>query len=141
MLKTILSVTGKPGLFKIISHNPRMLLVEELITGKRTPIHSRDKVVSLGDIAMYTIGDDRPLSEILEAVHAYTKGEKIDVKSLADNDAIRAKFAEIVPDYDVDRVYPSDIRKLFNWYNILRDAGFEKFKAEDEGKPTEAEEA
>lgn len=138
MLRTILSVTGKPGLYKIISQGNRMLLVEDLVSGKRMPIHSRDKVVSLGDIAMYTESEDRPLGRILDAVFAATNGEKIDIKAIGDNDGLRAKFAEIVPDFDRDRVYPSDIRKLFNWYNLLRDAGFDKF-AEEEAPEAEAE--
>ncbi|MBD5176259.1 MAG: DUF5606 domain-containing protein [Bacteroides sp.] len=138
MLRTILAITGKPGLFKIISHGNRMLLVEDLVSKKRTPVHGRDKAVSLGDIAMYTEGDDKPLSEILDLVYAYQNGEKIDVKAL-DNDALRAKFGEILPDFDRDRVYPSDIKKLFTWYNILLEAGFTKFT--EEANEEEAEDA
>lgn len=136
MLRTILSITGKPGLFKIISHGNRTLLVEDLITKKRMPVHSRDKVVSLGDIAMYTEGDDKPLSEILDLVYAKKNGEKIDVKGM-DNDALRSHFAEILPDYDRDRVYPSDIKKLFTWYNLLMDAGYTKFTEEEKEEATE----
>ncbi len=141
MLRTILSITGKPGLFKIISHGNKMLLVEDLISKKRTPVHSRDKVVSLGDIAMYTEGDDKPLGEILDLVYAHENGGKIDFKAL-DNDALREKFGEILPDYDRDRVYPSDIKKLFTWYNLLLEAGFTEFtdpekKVEDEDKEAE----
>ncbi|MDE5774506.1 MAG: DUF5606 domain-containing protein [Muribaculaceae bacterium] len=136
MLRTILSVTGKPGLYKLISQGNNLLIVEDLITGKRTPLHSRDKVVSLGDIAMYTQSDDRPLGEILDAVYAAQNGEKIDLKAINGNDGLREAFGEIVTDYDRDRVYPSDIRKLFAWYNLLRDAGFEKFTEE---KTEEAE--
>lgn len=139
MLRTILAITGKPGLYKIVSHGNRMLLVEDLKTGKRNPVHTRDKVVSLGDIAMYTEGEDKPLSEILDLVYAHQNGEKIDVKSL-DNDGLRSLFAEILPDYDRDRVYPSDIKKLFTWYNILLDAGYTKFTEEktEEEAPEEA---
>lgn len=131
MLRTILSITGKPGLFKIVSQGNRMLVVEDLISKKRLPIHARDKVVSLGDIAMYTNGDDKPLSEILDLVYANMKGEKIDVKALVASDGLRDKFAEILEDYDRERVYPSDIKKLFTWYNLLLDAGFTKFTEED----------
>lgn len=138
MLRTILAITGKPGLFKIVSHGNRMLLVEDLISKKRTPVHARDKVVSLGDIAMYTEGDDKPLGEILDLVYAYQNGEKIDVKAL-DNDGLRAKFGEILADYDRERVYPSDIKKLFSWYNLLLEAGFTKF-TEEEQKEEPAEE-
>lgn len=139
MLRTILSVTGKPGLYKLISQGNNLLIVEDLITGKRTPLHSRDKVVSLGDIAMYTQTDDRPLGEILDAVYAAKNGEKIDIKAIGGNDGLRDAFGEIVTDYDRDRVYPSDIRKLFAWYNLLRDAGFEKF-TEEQTEETEKSE-
>lgn len=130
MLRTILAITGKPGLFKIVSHSNRMLIVEDLVSGKRIPVHSRDKVVSLGDIAMYTEGEDKPLGEILDLVYADCNGEKIEVKGM-DNDALRNKFAEILPDFDRDRVYPSDIKKLFTWYNLLLSSGFTKFTKEE----------
>lgn len=136
MLRTILSITGKPGLFNIISQSNRMLIVEDIVSKKRTPVHSRDKVVSLGDIAMYTEGEDKPLGEILELVYENMKGEKIDVKSM-NNDTLREKFGKILPDYDRDRVYPSDIKKLFSWYNLLVDAGFTKFVAEAETSDTD----
>lgn len=140
MLRTILSITGKPGLYKIISHSNRSLIVEDLVSKKRTPVGGRDKVVSLGDIAMYTEGDDKPLAEILDLVYAHENGEKIEVKGM-DNDGLRARFAEILPDFDRDRVYPSDIRKLFTWYNLLLDAGYTKFSEEKEETETEAKEA
>ena len=112
-----------------------MLLVEDLTSGKRLPVHARDKVVSLGDIAMYTQGEDKPLGEILDLVYANMKGEKIDVKALAQGDGLREKFAEILEDYDRDRVYPSDIKKLFTWYNLLINVGFTTFAE----KPEEAQ--
>ena len=140
MLRNILSITGRPGLFKIVSHGSRMLVVEDIVSGKRMPVHARDKVVALGDIAMYTEGEDRPLSEILTAVREKNGGEKIDIKAISDNDSLRARFAEIVPDYDRDRVYPSDIRKLFTWYNLLTDAGFTDFSKQEEEEQKEAKE-
>lgn len=139
MLREILSITGKPGLFKIISSGNKMLIVEDLISKKRFPAGARDKVVSLGDIAMYTDSGDKPLGEILDAVYANRKGEHIELTELRKNGALRPLFAEIIPDFDQDRVYDSDIRKLFSWYNILLDAGFTKFT--EEGKPSETSEA
>ena len=111
MLREILSITGKPGLFKIISSGNKMLIVEDLITRKRFPAGARDKVVSLGDIAMYTDSGDKPLGEILDAVYANRKGEHIEVKELQKNGGLRPLFAEIIPDFDQDRVYDSDIRE------------------------------
>lgn len=140
MLKKILAITGKPGLFKIVSQGNRMLLVEDLATAKRFPAHSRDKILSLGDIAMYTDRGDIPLGEILDALYASRKGEKIDIKQSIADGKLRDIFAGAVPDFDRDRVYDSDIKKLFTWYNILRDAGFEKFAAQKEEENKETEE-
>lgn len=139
MLKKILSITGKPGLFKIISQGKGILIVEELGSGKRFPAHSRDKVVSLGDIAMYTESGDTPLGEILDKVYAKHEGKKIDVKGLIADKGLRKAFEEVVADYDRDRVYESDIKKLFIWYNILVDAGFKEFAEQKEEKTEESE--
>lgn len=134
MLKEILSITGRPGLFKIISQGKGILVVEELGSGKRFPAHARDKVVSLGDIAMYTESGDTPLGEILDKVYAKYEGKKIDVKELVAAKGLRPAFEAIVEDYDRDRVYENDIKKLFTWYNILIDNGFTKFTEEQESK-------
>lgn len=140
MLREILSITGRPGLFKIISQGKGMLVVEELATGKRMPAHQRDKVVSLGDIAMYTESGDTPLGEILDKVYTKYNGNPIDVKQLVAEKGLRKAFEEIVEDYDRERVYENDIKKLFSWYNILLAAGFTKFANEEkEEAPEEAE--
>ncbi|MDE6379533.1 MAG: DUF5606 domain-containing protein [Muribaculaceae bacterium] len=130
MLKEILSITGKPGLYKIITPGKRTLLVEDMVSKKRFPLGARDRVVCLGDIAMYTVGEDLPLDKILDRVYAVENGEKIDVKAM-DNDMLREEFAKAVEDFDRDRVYPSDIKKLFNWYNLLISQGFTKFTEEE----------
>lgn len=119
MLKEILSITGKPGLFKLVSQGKNMLIVESLVDGKRTPAYAKDKVVSLGDIAMFTETEEIPLSEVLEKVKVKENGAVASVDSKADNDVLRKYMSEILPAYDRDRVYPSDIRKLISWYNIL----------------------
>lgn len=141
MLREILSITGKPGLYKIITPGKRTLVVEDLVSKKRFPLSNRDRVVCLGDIAMYTVGEDLPLDTILERVYAVEEGKPVDVKAL-DNDGLREEFAKAVEDFDRDRVYPSDIRKLFNWYNLLISEGFTKFKEETPEEETpEAETA
>lgn len=137
-LREIISITGKPGLYKILSQGNRMLLVEELSAKKRMPVGAREKVVSLGDIAMYTQAEDLPLGVILDRVYEKHGGEAIDVKGLLVSGGIRDAFAEIVPDFDRDRVYDTDIKKLFTWYNILIAAGYNDFsealRAEEEGE-------
>lgn len=143
MLREILSVTGRPGLYRILSSGSNMLIVEDLTSKKRLPIHSRDKVVSLGDIAMYTESGDTPLGEILDKVYAHNEGKKIDVKALVAGKKLRDEFEAVVADYDRDRVYDNDIKKLFTWYNLLIDAGFTKFAEEEvaeEEAPAESEE-
>ena len=130
MLNKILAITGKPGLFKIISHSSKNLIVEDIISKKRFPVSLRDKVVGLGDIAMYTTSEDKPLGEILDLVYTNEKGQLIDVKQLIADKGLRDKFREILPDFDKDRVKDSDIKKLFTWYNILVNDGMTKFKEE-----------
>lgn len=135
-----MSITGKPGLFKLIRQGHGTLIVEDITTKKRFPAHSRDKVVSLGDIAMYTFEDNVALGEILDKVYEVNKGEKVDVAALVKDGKIRETFAEILPDFDRDRVYDNDIRKLFTWYNLLLEAGFTKFTEEaEEAKEEESE--
>ena len=130
MLNKILAITGKPGLFKIISHSSKNLIVEDIISKKRFPVSLRDKVVGLGDIAMYTTSEDKPLGEILDLVYTNEKGQLIDVKQLIADKELRDKFREILPDFDEDRVKDSDIKKLFTWYNILVNDGMTKFTEE-----------
>ena len=135
MLQNILAVTGKSGLFKLISRGNNMLIVESLIDGKRMPTYARDKIVSLGDISMFTEDEDVSLSEVLTKLGAKEglKQASIDPKK-SDNEALRQYFAEILPNFDRERVYPSDIRKLIVWYNILINAGITDFSKEDENK-------
>jgi hypothetical protein len=130
MLKQILSITGKPGLFKIISSGKNMLLVEDIATGKRLPAHAREKLVSLGDVAIYTDNGDMPLAEVLDKVYAYAEGKTIDVKALVASDGLRTTMEAVLPEYDRDHVYTGDIKKLFTWYNLLVNAGFTKFVEE-----------
>lgn len=143
MLKGILSITGKPGLFKLLSRGRNALIVENIATKKRTPTYPHEKVISLADITMYTEHGDEPLGDILEKVKAHAGGQPIDMKAFADDAAIRDYFAEIIPDFERDRVYTTDIRKLFSWYNQLIAAGITEFKDEEiaEDQAAEAAEA
>lgn len=148
MLRTILSISGKPGLYKLESHAKNMLIVESLIDKKKIPAHAKDKVISLGDIAIYTEDGETPLHKVLTSVKVKENGEVASINpTKASTDELRAYFAEVLPNFDRDRVYPSDIRKLLNWYNILIKAGINEFTpaeeqaAEAEGTEPEAEEA
>ncbi len=136
MLKKILSISGKPGLYRLVSQGRNMLIVENIATGRRQPAYASDKVVSLGDISIYTTDSDTPLADVLEKVKEATGGKEVDVKALGGDTKVREYFKTILPDYDEERVYTTDIRKLFSWYNQLVAAGVTEFKdneiAEDE---------
>ena len=131
MLKEILSVTGKPGLFKLVSQGKNMLIVESLIDGKRFPAYTKYKFVSLGDIAIFTETEEVPLGQVLESLKAKENGAVCSIDPKSDNDKLRNYLGEILPDYDRDRVYPSDIRKLLSWYNILINAQITEFLEEE----------
>ena len=140
MLRTILSISGKSGLFRLVNQGRNMLIVESLVDGKRMPAYSRDKVMSLGDIAMYTDAEDVPLADVLESLKNVEEGNKVDVEALKDSAALREFFAKVLPNYDRERVHDSDIRKLIQWYNILISAGITQFKAEEKEEEKTQEE-
>ncbi len=137
MLKKILAISGKPGLYKLISQGNHMLIVESLIDGKRMPTYQRDKIVSLGEIAMYTDEDEKPLNQVFESIKTQFQGPvEIDHKK-ASEDELAAFMEKVLPTYDRDRVRHSDIRKLIQWYNLLVKSGNDDFsdeKAEEEKK-------
>ncbi len=135
MIKTILSISGRPGLFKLVNRGKNMLIVESLLNGKRFPAYAHDKVVSLGDISIYTEEEDIPLSDVFKAIKEKHEAKTVDVKSLDDAD-IRAFFAEVLPTFDQDRVYTNDIRKVFAWYNQLISAGITDFAEKGESEET-----
>ena len=141
MLKKILSIAGRPGLFRLVNQGKNMLIVESLANGKRTPAYAHDKVVSLGDISIYTNEGDVPLTEVLEAIRVKNDSKPIDLKSFGSDAAIRAYFAEILPEFDQDRVYTNDIKKLFSWYNQLIASCVTKFKEEEIAQDEAAEAA
>ena len=132
MLREILAITGKPGLYKLVSRGNNMLIVESLVDGKRMPTYARDKIVALSDISMFTDSDDVPLSEVLTAAGKKENLQPVafDAKK-ADNKQLQAWFDEVLPNWDRERVYPSDIRKLILWYNILIKAGITDFRIEE----------
>lgn len=145
MLKKIISITGKPGLQKILSQGRGTLIVEDVETKRRFPVHSRDQVVSLGDISMYTESGDTPLGEIMQMLYDKTGGKPIDGDSM-NSEQLHQSFGEVVTDYDRLRVRDRDIKKLYKWYNLLLADGFTKFvedtadaaAPETEDKPAEA---
>ncbi len=142
MLKEILSISGKSGLYRLLSQSRNSLIVETIGPEKRRmPIYGRDKVISLGDIAMYTEEDERPLAQIMQDLYGKQEGKTVDINlKKASREELFQFFAEIVPDFDQDRVHPSDIKKLIQWYNLLVKDGVTQFIApEPQAEPQEAE--
>ncbi len=137
MIKGILSISGRPGLYKLIQSGRGSLIVEQLGTGKRLPVQQRDRVISLADVAMYTDGDDVPLSQVLDSLCKVAEGKEVDAKALADGD-LREFFGKVLPDFDRERVHLSDIRKLLSWYNMLIAAGITDFSDSEEEETAEA---
>ncbi|WP_165040419.1 DUF5606 domain-containing protein [Dysgonomonas sp. ZJ709] len=131
MLKTILSVSGKPGLYKLISSGKNMVIVESLVDSKKIPIHARDKVVSLGDISIYTNEAEAPLKDILVTIKQKENNAKASINTSAKPEELKKYFEEVLPNFDRDRVYPTDIKKIIGWYNILTNASID-FEKEDE---------
>lgn len=127
MLSTILSISGKSGLYRLISQGRGTLIVESLETAKRIPVMARDRVVSLGDISMYTDGEDVALAEIMQSAYQAFEGQPVDLDGLKTTDALSEAFGRVLPSFDRERVYTSDIRKFFTWYNLLLKAGFTSF--------------
>lgn len=136
-LTGIIAISGQPGLYKVVAQSKNGIIVEGLADKKRTSISSTAKVSSLEDISMFTTGEDKPVSEIMKAIFDKEKGGAcIDAK--ADDKSVVAYFAAVLPDYDKERVYTSNMRKLFNWYNGLQTSGNLKVK-EAETKEESAE--
>ena len=131
MLKGILAISGQPGLFKMIAEAKNNIIVESIETGKRMPVYSSSKVSALDDIAVFTDSGDINLKEVLKAI--YTKeegGSAISYKSAPDQ--LKSYFAEVLPSYDRERVYISDIKKVVRWYGILLRNDLLDFTDEDE---------
>lgn len=130
-LKEILSVSGKPGLFKTIAQTKSGVIIESLADGKRIQAFASDKISSLGEISIFTTSDDMPLREVFRLIFEKNADQPApDAKS--DDDTLKSFFEIIVPDYDHERVYASHIRKLVQWYNQLLASGITDFSAPDE---------
>lgn len=140
MLKNILSVAGRPGLYKLVNRGHNMLIIESLADGKRMPAYARDKVIGLADISIYTETEDVPLSTVLESVKEKAGGAPLDLKAMG-NSGIQEFFESVLPEYDRDRVYTGDMKKVLQWYNLLLKAGITEYAdKEEEDKAGDASE-
>ncbi len=130
MLKDILSISGKPGLQKLVSNSSNAIIVESLIDGKRFPAYSNSKIIALEDISIYTEEEDMPLKEVFKRIYTKENGQPA-LSHKESSEKIIAYFNEIVPEYDKDRVYTSDMKKIIQWYNLLTEKGLLNFSEEE----------
>jgi len=139
MEKTILAITGKPGLYSLVQQGRGMLIVETIDEKKRRfPVGPRDRVTSLNDVSMYTEGDDVSLNSVFHNIKELYQGKTVDIDlKKASKDELADFMAKALPSYDRERVHLSDIKKLIQWYNLLVSNGISDFEPAEE-QPTEA---
>ena len=141
MLKKILSISGKPGLYRLISYGKGIIIVENVTDNKRMPAYTRDKIIALGDIAIYTDDTEVPLADVLTTIAEKYNSQVLDTKLYKSAAQLQQFFEEVIPNYDHDRVYNTDIKKIISWYNTLISAGITDFsiKSEEESAKQENE--
>lgn len=121
-LKEIISITGRPGLFKVVAQGKNNVIVESIVDKKRFPAYASDRISTLGDISIYTTDEDAKLTDVLASFHDHYEG-KACPSHKEELSVLEGLLEKILPNYDKDRVYKSDLRKIFQWYNILIKAG------------------
>mgnify|MGYP001149544620 FL=1 len=132
-LKEILAISGQPGLYKYVAQSTKGVIVESLLDGRRMNASASSKVSALTEISIFTEGDDLPLADLFTAIYDHTGGkEAISHKEAPEK--LKAAFAEVLPEYDRERVHVSDIKKCFAWFNVLVGAGFTEFKLPEENE-------
>ena len=141
MLKKILSISGKPALYRLISYGKGIIIVENVTDNKRMPAYTRDKIIALGDIAIYTDDTEVPLADVLTTIAEKYNSQVLDTKLYKSAAQLQQFFEEVLPNYDHDRVYNTDIKKIISWYNTLISAGITDFsiKSEEESAKQENE--
>ncbi|MBT9190178.1 DUF5606 family protein [Zobellia russellii] len=136
-LDKILSIGGKPGLYKLVTQTRTGFVAESLIDQKRITVGMRSNVSILSEIAIYTLDEELPLRDVFLKIQVKEKGEKTSVPHKAEKIKLEEYFFEILPNYDEDRVYASDIKKVIQWYNILHENGITDFSADKENASEE----
>lgn len=136
-LSKIVSISGKSGLFLIKSHASGRVIVESLLDGKISPAFANDRMSTLEEISIFSVDEDRLLKDVFRMIHE-KMGDNVDFDfKKASNDELRAKFADVMPDYDKETVYPSDIKKVFVWYQLLMDKKLLDFTPDEKEEKTE----
>lgn len=139
-LTKIVSISGKSGLFKVVSQGKNVVIVESLADQKRFPAFGHEKMSSLEEISVFTTGEDKPLRDVFRSFHEKLEGRAA-TDSKSENSVLLKFFEEMVPDFDHERVYISDIRKMISWYNLLAGNNLLDFTETEENKPDEQESA
>ncbi len=132
-LEKVLAITGKPGLYKLVAQTRGGFVAESLIDKKRLSVNIQQNVSVLSEIAIYTLTEEVPLKEVLKSIRKKENGEQTVIKANDSKDKLEEYFFEILPEYDEDRVYVSDIKKIIQWYNLLQEHNMLDF--EDDSKP------
>lgn len=140
-LDKILTISGKPGLFKMMAQTRTGVIALSLIDQKKVVTNMGQQINVLSEIRVFGLKDEMPLEEIFEMMYRLEKGKAARVKSKASKEELEAYFFEVFQDYDEERVYGSDIKKIIQWYNLLLKSGFLKFELAKEEKPPTTEEA
>jgi hypothetical protein len=138
-LTQILSIAGKPGLFKILNQSRGGVVVTSLNDGKKMVVSQTQRVSTLSDISIYTLEGDEPLSNIFEMMREQSGGKEVEIDA-KDPDTLREYFFKIFPEHDEDRVYPSDIKKMIKWFNLLLEKGLLEKEEEEKKEEPKAEE-
>jgi len=141
-LDKILSIAGKPGLFRLVTQTRSGFVAESLADGRKISVGMTGNVSVLSEIAIYTLDEELPLREVFARIQKKEDGGNTSINHKAGKLELEEYFFEVLPNYDEDRVYPSDIRKVIQWYNLLLDNGFEDFSdpdAAEEGQEADAD--
>lgn len=139
-LSGIIAISGKPGLFKVIAQGKNSIIVESLTDNKRVPAYATDRISALDDISIYTYDEDAPLRDLFTAIYKKESGKEC-LSHKEDQKKLESYLKEILPNYDQERVYPSDIKKIFQWYNLLHKSGNLIIEEEVKEEPKKAKAA
>lgn len=138
-LDKVLSIGGKPGLFKLITQTRSGFVAESLLDGKKISVGLRSNVSILSEIAIYTLEEELPLREVFQKIQLKEKGGKTSISHKSEKIQLEEYFFEVLPNYDEDRVYVSDIKKVIQWYNLLHENGIIDFSPDNEEASSEEE--
>ena len=140
-LDKVLTIAGKPGLFRMVAQTRSGVIATSLTDQKKIVTNLGQQINVLSEIRVFGLKDEMPLSDIFERMFQLEKGQSARVKPKASKDELESYFFEVFQDYDEDRVYSSDIKKIIQWYNLLLDSNELKFKLQKEEKSSDTEEA